>query len=93
MIATYMLLCADGTYYVGSTRNLEHRLIQHASGTEESYTSKRLPIKLVWYQEAEHIGLAHELEKKLQGWGRAKREALIRGEFDRLPALSRKWDE
>ena len=90
MIACYILRCADGSYYVGSTRNLEHRLEQHASGLGSAYTSKRLPVELVWFAEFDRIDDAYLLEKRVQGWSRAKREALIAGEFAALPALSKK---
>jgi putative endonuclease len=90
MIACYILRCADGSYYVGSTRNLEHRLEQHASGMGSAYTSKRLPVELVWCAEFDRVDDAYLLEKRVQNWSRAKREALIAGRFENLPALSRK---
>jgi putative endonuclease len=90
MIACYILRCADGSYYVGSTKNLEHRLEQHASGMGSAYTAKRLPVELVWCAEFDRIDEAYLLEKRVQGWSRAKREALIAGRFDDLPALSKK---
>ncbi|WP_446664615.1 GIY-YIG nuclease family protein [Flexivirga sp. B27] len=88
MAWTYMLRCADGTYYVGSTRNLDVRMAQHYSGYGSSYTSKRMPVELVWCVECDDIGTAWALERKLHGWSRAKREALIAGRFDLLPGLS-----
>ena len=90
MSACYLLRCADGTYYAGSTRDLAIRLEQHASGMGSDYTAKRLPVELVWSAEFDRIDDAYWLEKRIQGWSRRKREALIRGEFDALPELSRK---
>ena len=91
MAFTYILRCADGSYYVGSTRNLEHRLWQHESGVEGTeYTRRRRPVTLVWAAEFEHIGEAFAFEKRVQGWSRAKREALIRGDYDSLPWLARR---
>ena len=90
MATCYILRCADDSYYVGSTRDLSVRLEQHASGSVSSYTSKRLPVEVVWAAEFERIDDAYALEKRIQGWSRRKREALIRGEFEALPALSRK---
>ncbi|GGB22650.1 hypothetical protein GCM10011492_10570 [Flexivirga endophytica] len=87
---TYILRCGDGSYYVGSTKDLDLRMAQHATGAGGDYTRKRLPVELVWSREAEHIREAYELEKKVQGWSRAKREALIAGRFDLLPGLSKK---
>ena len=86
----YMLRCADGTYYVGSTRNLQHRLEQHASGLGARYTSTRTPVELVWSQATEHIGEAYALEKQIQAWSRAKREALIRGDWEAVTAARRR---
>ena len=85
----YILRCADGSYYVGSSRNVEARAAQHASGRGTSYTSGRLPVELVFVHECETVAEAYGIEKQVQGWSRAKREALIRGEFALLPGLSR----
>ena len=86
----YILRCADGSYYVGSTRDLDHRLDQHASGRGARYTSRRLPVALVFAQEFERVADAYAMEKRLQGWSRAKREAAIDGRWNDLPRLSRK---
>jgi len=84
----YILECADGSYYVGSTKSLEDRIRQHASGRGARYTSCRLPVTLVWAQEFERVDEAFCLEKRIQKWGRAKRTALIEGRFADLPGLS-----
>ncbi len=89
MAHVYILECADGSYYVGSTRNLEHRLWQHEEGIGCDYTRGRRPVKLVFAQEYERVVDAWAAERKLHGWSRAKREALIRGDFEALPRLSR----
>ena len=86
----YMLRCADGTYYVGSTRNLDHRMRQHGAGRGAKYTSTRMPVELVWAHETERVTEAYALEKRIQGWSRSKREALSRGDFAALPGLSRR---
>ncbi len=86
----YILKCADGSYYVGSTRNLDNRLWQHSTGLGAKYTSTRLPVELVFAQEFDRIDEAYEREKQIQGWSRRKREALIAHETERLPELSRK---
>ena len=90
MIATYMLRCCDGTYYVGSARNLEQRMEQHYAGRGSAYTSTRMPVDLVWFEEFDRIDEAYAREKQIQGWSRAKREALIVGNVDSLKALSKK---
>jgi putative endonuclease len=86
----YILQCSDGTYYVGSTTNLEYRLWQHNQGQGSKYTAKRLPVKLVYQAEFQTIEEAYQREKQVQNWSRKKREALIRGDYDELPRLSRK---
>ncbi len=86
----YILRCAGQSYYVGSTRNLENRLWQHSTGLGAKYTSTRLPVELIFAEEYDRIDEAYEREKQVQGWSRAKREALINGSPDALPGLSRK---
>ncbi|MEP6842762.1 MAG: GIY-YIG nuclease family protein [Pseudolysinimonas sp.] len=90
MMAAYMLRCADGSYYVGSTRNLDHRVEQHSLGAGARYTAQRTPIELVWFEEFDRIDEAYAREKQVQGWSRAKREALIRGDVARLVDLAKK---
>ena len=87
----YILQCSDGSYYVGSTIiNLERRLWEHNEGLGAKYTARRRPVKLVFAAEFDSIAEAYALEKQVQGWGRKKREALIRGDYDALPDLARK---
>ena len=90
MAFTYILECCDGTYYVGSTTDLHARMAQHAAGAGAAYTRRRLPVRLMWSVELARIDDAFALEKQVQGWSRAKRQALIEGRFEDLPALSRK---
>ncbi|MFZ2512063.1 MAG: GIY-YIG nuclease family protein [Gordonia sp. (in: high G+C Gram-positive bacteria)] len=85
----YILRCGDGRLYVGSTRNLAQRIEQHQSGKGSAFTSRRLPVELVFSEECPSIGDAYGLERKLHGWSRAKKEALISGRYDLLPGLSR----
>ncbi|GAB09440.1 hypothetical protein GOARA_036_01730 [Gordonia araii NBRC 100433] len=86
----YILRCADDSYYVGSTVDIERRVIEHNEGKGAAYTRRRRPVELVFVDECETIADAFALEKRVQGWSRAKREALIEGRFDLLPGLSRK---
>jgi predicted GIY-YIG superfamily endonuclease len=87
---TYSLRCADGSYYVGSTRgDLGTRVDQHNLGTGSRYTACRRPVELLWYAEFDRVTEAFAFEKQVQNWSRAKREALIEGRYDDLPALSR----
>ncbi|MFI5430160.1 GIY-YIG nuclease family protein [Aeromicrobium sp. UC242_57] len=84
----YILECSDGSYYVGSTRNLEHRLWMHNQGLGAEYTKRRLPVKLAYAHEFALVTEAFAAEKKVQGWSRKKREALIRGDYAALPGLA-----
>ena len=85
-----MLRCADGSLYVGSTRELFARLNQHELGLGAAYTRDRRPVELVWHEEHEHVGSAFSREKQIQNWSRAKRLALIAGDYEGLPELSKK---
>lgn len=85
---TYMLRCADGSFYVGSTRDLDGRMTQHAISAADSFTSKRRPVTLVWALENERVDEAYVLEQKIKGWRRAKKVALIECRFADLPDLS-----
>jgi putative endonuclease len=86
----YILRCNDGSYYVGSTKYLELRVAQHQAGEGARYTAKRLSVELVYYEEFARIDEAFYREKQVQGWRRAKREALIYGNQEHLPELARK---
>ena len=86
----YILECCDNSYYVGSIKDLKRRLSQHQDGIGSSYTSKRLPVKLVYCEEYDRVDDAFYREKQVQGWTRRKREALIYGTPELLPALAKK---
>jgi len=90
MIAAYMLRCSDGSYYVGSARDLDHRMMQHYSGRGAQYTSTRMPVELVWFEPFDRVDEAYAREKQVQRWSRAKREALISGRISDLSALAKK---
>ncbi len=78
----YILKCSDGSYYIGSTSNLEFRLAQHQAGVLGGYTSTRLPVELVWSEAFQTEHDAFLAERQIKGWSRAKKEALIRGDWD-----------
>ena len=87
----YMLRCSDGSYYVGSARHgLERRLSEHNSGAFGGYTSKRLPVAIVWSEHFLNITDAIAVERQIKGWSRAKKEALIRGDFGALRVLAKR---
>ena len=85
----YILKCADGSYYTGSTNNLKLRFAQHQASEGANYTRKRLPVKLLYVEEYDRIDEAFYREKQVQGWSRKKKEALIQGMPERLHELAR----
>lgn len=89
----YILLCSDGSYYTGSTNNLELRLQQHFSGEGSNYTQKHRPIKLLYFEEFSEMAEAFYREKQIQGWSRKKKEALIKEKFEKLSDLSKNKNE
>ena len=87
----YILRCADGSYYAGTTRaTLEIRLAEHNSGHYDGFTAKRLPATLAYSQWFERITYAIATERQVKGWSRAKKEALIRGDFESLKVLAKR---
>jgi predicted GIY-YIG superfamily endonuclease len=85
----YILLCADGSYYVGIARaNLERRIAEHNNGLYVGYTASRRPVKLVFCQEFQRLADAIAAERQVKGWRRQKKEALIRGELHLLSMLA-----
>ncbi len=86
----YVLKCSDGSYYTGVTSDLEKRLKQHEEGAfPYCYTFDKRPIQLMFYREFDDNMKAIGFEKQVKGWSRAKKEALMRGDFDLLHLLSR----
>lgn len=84
----YILECCNGSYYTGSTNDLELRLEQHQNGEGANHTRKFLPVRLVYFEEYERIDEAFYREKQVQGWSRKKKEALIKGLSGSLPELA-----
>ena len=89
----YILECSDGSYYTGSTTDIEKRLAEHQAGEGANYTRTRLPVKLVYWEEYDRVDDAYFREKQVQGWSRRKKEALIKGEFHKLPQLSKNYSQ
>ncbi|GIK96768.1 MAG: hypothetical protein BroJett029_09770 [Alphaproteobacteria bacterium] len=85
----YIVRCRDGSYYVGITRDtLEKRINEHNAGIYPGYTKSRRPVELVFHQEFQWITDAIAVERQLKGWSRAKKEALIAGDFERVKGLA-----
>ena len=86
----YILRCADGSYYTGiAQRDLERRVAEHNGGLYGGYTARRRPVELVFAEEFQLAIHAIEMERRIKGWSRAKKEALIARDWDGLRALSR----
>lgn len=84
----YLLRCSDGSYYCGQTDDMDIRMSQHHSG-KVGYTSTRKPLELVWQGEFETREQAIAFEQQVKGWSRAKKEALIAGDWGRIQALAK----
>jgi putative endonuclease len=87
----YILRCADGKYYVGTTRKtLEERLGEHNAGIHNGFTAARRPVAMVFAQHFDNITDAIAAERQVKGWSRAKQEAMIDGEWSRLSELAQR---
>ena len=80
----YMLRCSDGSYFVGHTNDLEHRLVAHERGGIEGYTLSRRPVELVFSDQFSTRQEAFHRERQIKGWSMSKKEALIKGDWDGL---------
>jgi len=90
-MTVYILLCADGSYYVGSTKQpIEARVWEHNSLPTDSYIARRRPVKLVFTESYDRITDAIARERQIKGWSRKKKEALIALNYEGLPSLSRR---
>ncbi|GEK80920.1 GIY-YIG nuclease family protein [Agrococcus baldri] len=88
---TYLLRCADDSFYVGSTgRTLESRLQEHADGVGAEYTKRRLPVQLAWAGEFASTAEAYAMERRVHGWSRVKKEALIADDWEGVRAAARR---
>jgi predicted GIY-YIG superfamily endonuclease len=86
----YILRCADGSYYVGSTQDLQGRVATHNAGGGPPYTRRRLPVVLVYSEPFASTSHAVRRERQLKRWSRAKKAALIAGNLDKLKKLSKR---
>jgi putative endonuclease len=89
----YMLGCADGSFYVGCAtgNDLEKRIAQHERGAHPgSYTFTRRPVTLVWSEYFDRITDAIAVERKIKGWSRAKKQALITGDWNSIERLAKR---
>ena len=87
----YILLCSDGKFYTGVTNNLDRRIEEHnSSKSPNSFTASRRPVRLVWYGQFTSVNYAIEKEKQIKRWSKAKKQALIDADWNKLPMLSKK---
>jgi len=88
----YILRCADGSYYTGIThRAVEERVSEHAQGLIKGcYTESRLPVELAFSEYFQRIDEAVAAERRIKGWSRAKKEAMMRGDFAALSTLAKR---
>ena len=87
----YMLHCADGSFYTGTTRRpLEERVREHENGAVEGYTWSRRPVELVWSQEFQWAADAVAMERRVKGWSRRKKRALAAGDWEALKRAAKK---
>jgi len=86
----YMLRCADGSYYVGHTDDLEKRVTEHEAGATGAYTATRLPVRLVFADEFPSREEAIAAERQIKGWSRRKKEALIQRNWTVIRHLARR---
>jgi len=85
----YILRCADGSYYAGHTDNLESRIAAHHHSAILGFTSTRRPVKLVFSEQFQSRADAIGREKQIKRWSRAKKQALINSDWNRLTELSK----
>jgi putative endonuclease len=86
---TYILLCADGQYYMGHTEDLERRFGEHQSGLVKGFTSSRLPAQLVWAEYFATRAEAIENELRVKKWSKAKKRALAEQDWGSLSYFSK----
>ncbi len=85
----YILQCNDGAYYTGHTDNLELRMGQHVEGKSAAYTATRLPVTLVFSEQFVSRAEALEMELRIKGWSRKKKEAMMRGDWNEVSRLAK----
>lgn len=82
MYFVYILLCKDGTYYIGSSNNVDRRFKDHINGKGGRYTRSHEPQKLVYVEQLASKSKALKREAQLKKWTKAKKELLIKGDLE-----------
>jgi len=90
----YILKCSDNSYYTGFTNNIERRFNEHEKGlNKECYTFNKRPLLLEWFETFNDVLDAIAIEKKIKGWSRRKKEALINQDWDKLVEYSKNYTQ
>lgn len=90
VLFVYILECSDGSFYTGVTNDLDRRVAEHNEGANpKAYTYNRRPVKLVYFEDHSDPYFAISREKQIKGWSREKKIAMIKGEWEKLPELSK----
>jgi len=84
MYYVYIIKCVDDSFYVGMTDNLDRRFIEHRDGLVKGYTSSRRPVELMWSSAFVTHDEAFTQERRIKTWSRAKKEALIKNDWDEI---------
>ncbi|WP_367183228.1 GIY-YIG nuclease family protein [uncultured Aquimarina sp.] len=90
----YIVECKDNSFYIGTTNNLERRIYEHNIGLkEDSYTFKKRPVSLKWFETFADPNEAIKIEKQLKGWSRRKKMELIEENWDKLIEYSKNYTQ
>ena len=87
----YILKCNDSSFYTGHTEDLEIRIAQHKAGDVAGYTHDKRPLQLVYSQDFLSRYEALAVEQQIKGWSRAKKQALIDGDWQKLSQLAKSY--
>jgi len=93
MYFVYIMTNRSMTLYVGVTNNLVRRVREHKSGTGSGFTAKYKLDRLVYFERFEDIRNAIEREKRIKGWLRIKKIALVVSLNPAWKDLSEVWYE
>ena len=86
----YILQCSDGSYYIGSTHDLQQRLKAHEEGRAAAYTARRQPVYLIYSEKHRSMLAARRRELQIRRWTRKKKEALIQGNMAGLKSMGKR---
>jgi predicted GIY-YIG superfamily endonuclease len=88
----YILLCSNGSYYVGHTTDVERRLTLHTVGLGAKYTAVHTPEQVLYQERFQAEVDAVRRERQIKKWSHAKKQALIAGNLSRLHELAKSRD-